>query len=217
MAKSITKAQAEALADDFDFGGDDRNAFAPANSITVLYKKAGELVEQAQDNLNKADHVASGAGSASIKVLNPEKDGKRVRIDISMLFYLQFIDQGVRGVKSGSGKYAFKTKYPGKKMMEAIRKWLIKEGLKARTVRGERLKPKTAKLISQRETKRKSITETSNSVAYAIASSIKQKGIKPSRFMERAIRDTRRDVRQDLGAALKLDVIAAIPKKLENT
>ena len=209
MASSISKAQADAIAEDFNFGGSGKDEFEPKASLSALYQLAGGLVEKAQANLVAADNVSSGKGAESITVLNPERVGKTVRIDISMLYYLQFVDQGVKGVKSGSGKYAFKTKFPGKKMMEAIRKWIIKEGLKSRA-RGQ------GRSITRREARRRSVTNTSQSAAYAIASSVKQKGIKASKFMEKAIRDTRKEVKSEMGGALKIDVIAAIPKKLED-
>lgn len=207
MAKSISKAQADAEAEGFDYGGSGRDEFEPKASLSKLYQKAGELADAAALNLVKADRVATGKGAESITVLNPERVGKTIKIDITMLYYLQFIDQGVKGTKKGNGKYAFKSQYPGKKMMQEIRKWLIREGLKGKT--GGQGKP-----ITKREERRKSITETSTRVAYAIATSVKQKGIKASKFMDNAIKTTRKSIKQDMGAAFKIDVIATLPKKL---
>lgn len=208
MATSISKAQADALAKGFfDNIGGSKDGLQPKETLSKLYQLAGVLVDRAQANLARTDRVASGALSNSLKVLNPEHVGKLVRIDISALYYYKFIDQGVKGLSGGTGKYSFK--YPGvsKKMRDSIRKWVIREGLKAKTNVG-------GPSITNREAKRKSITETSNQVAYAIAAAVKQRGIKRNLFFSDAVADTRRGIDHFLGGALKIDIINSIPKKL---
>lgn len=140
--------------------------------------------------------------------MDPVQLGKTVRMDISALFYYKFVDQGVKGTKKGSGKYAFKNDGVGKKMMIAIRKWVIREGLKHKSDK--------YKAITKREAKRKSITDTSTSTAYAIAKSVKQKGIEPSGFFTDAVRSTQAAANEELGAALKIDIINTLPNGLNN-
>lgn len=208
MASSISKAQAKALADGFlDTLGTKRDGLRVENTTSELILLAGELVEQAQKNLVTTDRVASGALSESLKVLNPEFHNRNIQVDVEALLYYQFIDSGVRGTRGGtSGKgYSFKNEVVGRKMRDAIRKWLIREGLKARSDKYT---------VTNRETRRKSISETSNQVAYAIARSIKQKGLKRTNFFAKAIRSTKVHAKENLARGFKIDIINAIPKQL---
>ncbi len=208
MASSISKAQADALAAGFfDKIGDTKDGLQPEETLSALYQLAGGLVSEAQDNLNQADRVASGALSDSIKVLNPEYVNRSVRIDIEALFYYKFVDKGVKGTKKGSGQYSFKNAFVGKSMVNAIRKWVIREGLKARTNVG-------GPSITKREAKRKTITDSSYTTAFVIAKSIKQKGLKRTNFFAKAITSTRDKTDEALGKAFKVDIINSLPKKL---
>lgn len=208
MATSISKAQADALSDGFfDSIGTSKDELQPKGTLSVLYQLAGGLVDEAQRNLISADRIASGKLAESFKVLNPEQIGKTIHIDIEALYYYQFIDGGVKGTRGGNGKYSFKNNVVGKKMQEAIRKWLIKEGLKAKTT-------KKYKAISVRESKRKSIGETSRSVAYAIGINIKKKGLKRTNFFSKALKSTKDKSRQELSKGFKVDIINSLPKKI---
>lgn len=207
MAKSISQAQAEALAEGFfdDIG----EAFQPVKATSKLILAAGKIVEEAQNNLNKSDRVASGALSESLTIIDPVKEGNKIRIDISALPYWKFINDGVKGVKSGqpSSKYSFKNMFVGKKMVKAIRKWLIREGLKTKA-KGQ------GKPVSKREKKRKSITDTSNSIAYAIAKSVKANGLKKTNFLTKAVREGNKYAKDQIGKGFKADIIDSIPKKI---
>src|SRR5207237_1175969 len=136
MAGSISNAQANALADGFfDSIGSSKDELTPKGSLSALYQLAGGLVSDAQRNLISSDRIASGKLSDSFKVLNPEQLGKNIVVDIEALYHYKFIIGGVRGTRGGSGEFSFKNNSVGRKMQEAIRKWLIKEGLKARTTK----------------------------------------------------------------------------------
>lgn len=207
---SISKAQAKALADGFldTIGASD---LRPAESLSALFLLAGGLADQAQQNLNKVDRVASGSLSDSIKVLNPETVGNSVRIDIVANYYYKFIDEGVRGLGggNGNGRYSFRTRFVGKKMMTAIRKWVIREGLKSRTHTG-------GKPIVKREAKRqkRKSSDTSSSTAYSIATAVKYKGLKKTLFFTDAVKYTQAQAKTQLAKALKIDIINTIPKQL---
>jgi hypothetical protein len=206
MAKSISTAQAEALASGFfdDLGSDEE--FQPVETLSTLIQLAGELVGTAQENLNVVDRVATGSLSESLKILNPEVTGETIRVDIEALYYYRFIDQGVKGTKGGNGKYQFRNDLVGRNMLNAIRKWVIREKLKMRT-------NKKYKAISKREAKRKRITDTSTSISYAIAKSIKRKGLKKTMFFTNAVINTQNKLK-DLAVPLKIDIINTLPKKL---
>lgn len=209
MATSITKSQADLLASDMlDSFGSSKDELQPKGSLSVLFQLAGGLVDEAQKNLARADRVASGALSQSIKIIDPYKKGKTIHVDIEALFYYQFIDAGVRGTKGGNGLYKFKNDFPSKKMVTAFRKWLIKEGIKGGV-------DKKYRGISKRDDFRKSITETSQAVAYAMARSTKQHGLKRTNFMAKAIAKIDKRAEKELGAAFKIDVINSLPAKLD--
>lgn len=207
MAKTISQAQAEALAEGFldDIGED----IKPTKTLSKLFLACAKIIEEAQNNLNSSDRVASGALSESMKIIDPVNEGKNIRIDISMLHYWKFVNDGVKGVKSGqpNSKYAFKNLIVGKKMLKAIRKWLVKEGLKTKA-KGQ------GRPISKRERKRKTITDKTTSAAYAISRSIKAKGLKKTNFLTKAIKEGNKFLKSELGKGFKADIIEAIPKKL---
>jgi len=207
MATSISKAQANLLSKGFLDKIGSKEGLQPKESLSALFQLAGFLVETAQDNLNKADKVSSGALSESIKILNPDREGKIVVVDVELLYYYIFIDQGVRGTKKGSGKFSFKHDYPNKEMVKQIQDWLKKEGSKAKTDVG-------GKPITKREARRKKISDTSKSQAYQAARSVKRKGIKKTLFWTNAVKATERKAENLIGDAFLIDIIDAIPSKL---
>ena len=207
MATSISKAQGQALADGFfDTLGSSKDELRANNSLGELIVLAGGLVTNAQANLNKSDRVATGALSESLKVLNPEKVGTLIQVDVEAFYYFKFVDAGVAGNKSGSSTkgYRFKDKMPP---ISAIRKWVIREGLKAKTNVGGRP-------ITKREARRKSITDTSNQTAFIISKGIQIYGLKTTNFFVKAVRSTQSKSRQVFGKAFKLDIINSLPKTL---
>lgn len=208
MAKSISRAQAEALADGFfDTLGSAKDGIAAEKTLGSIIMLAGDLVTQAQENLNKADRVATGALSNSLKVLNPEMAAGVIRVDVEALDYYKFIDAGVKGTKGGQSAkgYSYKDKMPP---VNVIRKWVIREKLKYRT-------PTGGKPISKREKKRSGITDTSQRTAFIIARAIFTKGLKRTNFFTKAVNSTKAKARDSLSKAFKIDIINAIPKTLK--
>lgn len=198
---SISKAQAAALAEGFlDTLGSDREGFAPRNTLTELFLLAGELIEDCQDNLNRANITNTGALSESLVADEPTQNGPVVRIDVLMNFYGAFHNKGVKGTRAGrsTAGYSFKNEIVSNKMYNAIAAWIKRAGRTTRTV-------KKYKGYGRHETKRKSIAQYDS--AYATARSIKMYGLKPTGFLDKAIKSTADKVSDRLGAALKIDVI----------
>jgi hypothetical protein len=198
---SISKAQAAALAEGFlDNIGSNKDDFQPRESLTELFLLAGELIEEAQDNLNRANITSTGKLSESLVADEPTQNGSTVRIDVLMNFYGAFHNKGVKGTRSGrsTAGYSFKNEIVSRKMYKAIDEWIKRARRTTRTV-------KKYKGYGKHETRRKSIAQYDNT--YATARSIKMHGLKPTGFLDKAVQSTQNKVTDRLGAALRIDVI----------
>lgn len=201
---SINKAQADALAEGFlDDIGSSEDDFQPKESVSVLLQLAGVIIDNAQQNLNNSNTNASGKLSESIEAEEPVTGNGFIQQDISMAFYGQFVNKGVRGTKGGRGIYSFKNDKPGGKMVASISKY-IKE---ARSKIGTEPKGR-----GKNESKNAAVAERQS--AYAMARSVKQHGIKPTLFMDKAIDDIDKIIDERFGEALVIDVINSLPDKL---
>lgn len=199
---SISKRQAEALAEGFlDNLGSSKSDFQPKNTYTELFLLVGELIDTAQKNLNKAGLVSSGKGSESIAADEPIQNGGIISVDVLMNYYLQFHNKGVKGTRSGRSRagYSFKNEVVSRNMYNAIDGWIKRAGLSTRTIR-----QKEYKAYGKHETRRKSIAAIDST--YAMARHIKMTGLKPSGFMDSAIKSTSDKITKRLGAALVLDI-----------
>ena len=180
---------------------------------TALYNVAVEFITAATDNLQAADRVSSGGLLESIKPSEIVVMGKKMTIEISVLDYYKFLDKGVRGWQSGTpgdSPYAFKAPAgkSGKKsseMVTAIRKWLIKEGLKAKATSKN---PKHA--ISSREQRRQKITDTATSTAIMIAGIVRKQGLKKTNFWTDAEAKASKFAESEFETALTISVINSL-------
>lgn len=205
--KSINKAQQELLAEGFlDAFGEDKEGITLLNTSDAMSKLAAFLLEETVKNLK--DSTASGALASSFAPTIPRRVGKDVVVDIEALVYWQFINRGVKGTKKGSGEFAFKSPYPSKKMVEAIRKWMKASGKAQSNMKS------SYKSISKLEVKRKSVAQLDG--AYAVARSIKQNGIKKTNYFDKAFQTTSDMAAEKLGVAFKLDIINSLPDTLND-
>lgn len=177
------------------------------NTAKALVELADFMITTARNNLDKKGNMATGRTASSMKAVNIQTAAAKMSLDIEILSTYKFLDQGVKGVEGGTGKYAFKTKYPNKKMATAILKWLRKRGAGGRT---------KDKAVSKNEAKNKRIYKKTSSadnlksLAYATAASIKKKGIRPTKFFSNAVKATEKLQKQKYAKALKLDIIQTI-------
>lgn len=205
---SISKAQAAALADKFldDIGTDDKAGLRPKETFAEAVLLAGELIEDAQQNLNSSNNIASGNLSASLIAHDPYKVGATMQVDVYMNFYGRFINKGVKGTRSGSSSagYAFKNEVVSKKMYKAISDWLTRGKISTMSV-------KKYTGHGKHETKQKGLGVLAEAdKAYAVARSIKMKGIRGTGFLDKAVTSTTKKVADRLGAALRIDVINSL-------
>lgn len=196
---SISKVQAEALAEGFldTIGGGDADNINPRSTFTELILIAGEFIESAQKNLIASNRNASGNLSASLVANEPTLEGKTLRIDIEMNYYGLFVNSGVKGTRGGSstGGYSFKHDLPSKDMVAEINKWIDLGKISVRNVK---------KSYGKREGKQVTISQLDS--AYAVARSIKMKGLKGTGFIDKAVKSTEDKVGSRLGAALVIDL-----------
>lgn len=204
---SISKAQAAALADGFlDSIGSNKDGLQPRETFSEMILIAGEFIEDCQQNLLSTNSNASGSLSASLIANEPEKVGTAMRIGIYMNFYGAFVNKGVKGTKSGSSTagYSFKYDMPGRNMLDAIKEWLGRGKLNTRSV-------KKYSGYGAHEIKHKRLAALAEADAsFAVARSIKQHGIKPTGFLDKAVATSISKVSDRLGTALSIDVINSI-------
>lgn len=197
-------------------GTTDRGDALPlGNCAKALVSLADFLIENARGNLDKGGNVASGDTASSMKAKDIVIHGNQFELDIEILKTYKFLDQGVKGVESGQGKYSFKSKFANKKMAAAIKKWLKVR----RVVSKYKAYSTDPKNKGKTEKKNKRIKKMVDSVdgrltglSYAIATNIKKKGIKPTKFFSKAIEATKREQKEKYAAAFKLDIIESLNK-----
>ena len=184
-------------------GSNDRGDKVQFNNISAaLVELADFLITEARGNMDKKGNTATGGTASSMKASDVFTNATKLQVDISIDSTYKFLDQGVKGVEGGTGKYQFKTKYPNKKMALAILKWVRKRGIATKY-----------KAISKTERKNQRIkrmikkSDNLKGMAYAISTNIKKKGIKPTRFFTKAIEATKKEQKKRFADALKLDII----------
>jgi len=189
-------------------GSTDRGDRVSLNNVAQALVELGEfLIAKAENNLDKNGNRASGKTASSMKLVNLQTNATKMSLDVEILSSYKFLNEGVKGVESGSGKYAFKTKYPNKKMAGEIKKWL----------RVRKIVSKYSP-VSKTEAKNKKIKRMVDSadgrltgLSYAISTNIKKHGIKPTYFFSgknySAIEATQREQKKRFAKAFKLDII----------
>jgi len=127
----------------------------------ALEKFLKGTIADAKRNLAKQN--TSGKLSKSLKYqLKVSKNS--IDVDIRMEQYGMFQDKGVSGTKvKRNTPYSYKSKMPPPKVFD---KWLVKKGIAPRNEKGQ--------------------FQNRKSLAFAMARSIQQKGIKPSLFLTKA-------------------------------
>jgi hypothetical protein len=194
MPKSIRQGQEEFLKSSFNkkLKGNKEN-FTEVEIGKDLIGLAATIIAKAAENLDKKNRIASGALTSSMKITEPKIEGSKVSCEITLLDYWKFVDKGVKGTKGGASKegYSFKSDMPSKKMVTAIQGWLTEARGKATSVK------------RSYKAEKKSLSESAT--AFAVARSIKMKGLKSSNFLTDAVKEGRRESKK-MGLKIKVDV-----------
>lgn len=104
-------------------------------------------------------------------------------------------------------------------MATAILKWIRRRGMRAKTYPakygafGDKLKTGGRGKIERKDLRIKKMVDSATSykaMAYAVATNIKKKGIKPTGFFSKAIVATRKEQKAKYAKAFKLDIIESL-------
>lgn len=124
---------------------------------------------QAAINIAREILLKKGTGSLaqSIAILPIQREGDKYLFEIRADDYANFVDKGVNGLSQGWGSpYSFRSPKPSRSHVSAILRWIPSAGLTLNASHPQ--------------------TKTYEQLAWAVASSIKQKGIKPTPFIDKA-------------------------------
>ncbi|OLY91214.1 hypothetical protein [Cnuella takakiae] len=208
MAQSIRKNQRNLLDSGWlDSAGSTRST--EPIQFDATEKKMVELAitfkKVAESELSRINAVNSGQLADSIQLTDVTEKGGVYSIDMKVLFYYAFVNKGVQGLqnKSYNTPFTFRHYHVSRAFMLSIRKWMEREGLKA-TTKEARRNP-----LGQERNGVNFETRT-NAMAYAIALSIKKKGLKPTGFWDKAADETRKEAAATLGDAVAIDIVNAI-------
>jgi hypothetical protein len=110
----------------------------------VLGEFAKKVVEDSQKNLDKGSN-ASMSLRQSITPLPVKEVGGGYMVEIEMNDYWKFVNEGVRGAKSGAkaqgSPFQYKTKMPPR---QSIEEWITNKGINPGGTRGDRLKARAS-------------------------------------------------------------------------
>jgi hypothetical protein len=183
--------------------GMSKGVFVPKEDMPLALQMVAEYVEaferQVADELNRLDKVDTGDLASSIKFETTEtKNG--IIIEVFVNDYYKFIDKGVKGIgrnnKNTTSPYKFRTLNPSQSHVNAIRKWIARNGIRARATD---VKKYGAVGRENRQPQDKSL-------AYIIARSIKSKGLERTGFWTDSIEQTFKDFDVKMSQALGIDI-----------
>ena len=183
--------------------GMSKGVFVPKEDIPLALQLVAEYIEaferQVADELNRLDKVDTGSLASSIRYeITETRNG--IIIEVFVNDYYKFIDSGVQGVgrnnKNTTSPYRFRTLNPSQSHVSAIRKWIARNGIKARATD---VKKYGAVGRENRQPQDKSL-------AYIIARSIKSKGLIRTGFWTDSIQETFKDFDVKMSQALGIDI-----------
>ena len=166
------------------------------NTENIISKFCSDLIQKARENLNKDKKRAKGTlfDEMSFDIEKTDDKIKGVIRFGSAEDYWIFVDQGVQGAGGfkGSGKkrgqgspFKFSNRQPP---LSAIIPWIKLKGIKGRDKKGRFI--------------------TDKSLGFLIARSIKQKGIKRTRFITKPYEDMKTDLANNIQQAITEDINA---------
>jgi hypothetical protein len=150
----------------------------------ALVKFAEGISAAMKSNLDETnDYMKSSQLRQSIAVLPVEVMGTSYTAVIEGANYAFFVNSGVNGLTRKFGSpFSFKTRFPSPDMVKSLSTWISRKGIPLKTRYSQtRQLSKKARATAQIDEKTK--------MATAFAFGIKQKGLKPTLFIDNAITD----------------------------
>lgn len=200
MAKNVKQLQADLLSDGTvdNLGDDSKNYLSAGEAPTLeryMVEAVGNFLLKVQDNLKQLDKIDTGRLSESVSAGKLQDEGNGVYsilagyLDDSAAPYASYVNQGVRGFKSGQpadSPFFYKSAWASRNgpMTAAIQKWIQRQGI---ATRREDQRTNLTSLQTRRQ--RISEIEATKSMAQLIASRIKQRGLPKTDFFSSAVRE----------------------------
>jgi hypothetical protein len=195
MPKSINQLQAELLSSGtLDKLGASQQDFASLGTLPVLEQylilAAANFIQKVKDNIEVLGISDTGALIDDIAQGELVKESNGYSIEVGYprgskaAKYYDFVNKGVKGVKSGTpnSPYAFKNIGVGRAMLQNIKSWVDRNGIRRNDV-----------AITRRQATRQSLSNMvseasrSKNLAYAVAVNIKKRGLRKTGFFDSAV------------------------------
>ncbi len=196
--------------------------FSPApvafDAIEAVMIKYGKLfAEGFSKELDNQDINAGGGLDSSIRFEFSKPTGNSYVVSIFMADYAKFVDEGVQGINPGksinqTSPYIFNLAYPSAKHVAQIERWIKEKNVTAIITVPKGISHLTKqKSLSQslgRSVKDSKLSDVTGqkSLAYAIATNIKQKGIRATNFKQNVIDKLKDEFRAEIMTAARKDI-----------
>lgn len=191
MAKSIKQLQAELLNEGLlnRLGAQKEDLSRLPLIEQLMIQAAANFIIKVKENIETLGISDTGALSDDISQGELTKQGGTYSISLGYpqgskaAKYYDFVNKGVKGVKSGApnSPYAFKNLGVSRKFQENIFSWVKRNNVKGDVA------------ITRRQAKRQSLSKmvdqakNQKSLAYAIAVGIKKKGLRKTGYFDNAV------------------------------
>jgi hypothetical protein len=205
MSINIRKAQNEALASGFDFGGDNITEFTVVNSVLEQY--AAEFLKNISYYANNKKVVSSGDLINSMVPEIVEGNGSIV-FRLKMIDYYDFPNEGVKGVKSTTNApkspYRYKNYGVPQSMKDSLKKYIQSGKAKITSVMNDKALGKGGERKGLRFAGKKTLIDTQ---VATLGYLIKRFGIKSTNYFTDAFNKTFEDFEVKMFEAVESGII----------
>ena len=205
MSINIRKAQNEALASGFDFGGDNITEFTVVNSVLEQY--AAEFLKNISYYANNKKVVSSGDLINSMVPEIVEGNGSIV-FRLKMIDYYDFPNEGVKGVRSSrnapKSPYKYKNYGVPQSMADSLKKYIQSGKAKITSVMNDKALGKGGERKGLRFAGKKTLIDTQ---VATLGYLIKRFGIKSTNYFTDAFNKTFEDFEVKMFEAVESGII----------
>ena len=210
MSINIRKAQNEALASGFDFGGDNITEFTVVNSVLEQY--AAEFLKNISYYANNKKVVSSGDLINSMVPEIVEGNGSIV-FRLKMIDYYDFPNEGVKGVRSSrnapKSPYKYKNYGVPQSMADSLKKYIQSGKAKITSVMNDKALGKGGERKGLRFAGKKTLIDTQ---VATLGYLIKRFGIKSTNYFTDAFNKTFEDFEVKMFEAVESGIIITFEK-----